>query len=295
MQGLPITLICAFWRLCVTCITHGNLSRNLYRRTHGNHYRMLYGRAYSHLMPIILAIANQKGGCGKTTTTINLAGGLARAKYSVRVIDADPQASATVWSLAQGQGSLPFEVQPARQLKWRVSGLMALEDEIVLVDCPPGITDPNDEAAKFTRSVLGAADAVLVPLRPSTLDFSAAATFVRYLARAKMPATKVAVLVNARKNTVLGRQSQDQAAVLFAPIEGAIVLKTTIGDRAPITEVSGSGQTIFEYAPRHAAVGEYVELTKEILQWLKNAPPSPLTLSTTSTTTLPPSETAASL
>jgi chromosome partitioning protein len=241
-------------------------------------------------MPIIVAIANQKGGCGKTTTTMNLAGGLSRAKYSVLVVDADPQASSTVWSLAQGQGRLPFDVRPARQLKWRFSALQEAEEEIVLVDCPPGITDPNDEAARFTRAVLRGVDAILVPLRHTTLDFSAAASFVLYLMREKMPETKVAVLINARKNTLLGRQSLDKAAVLFSPIEGTVVLNTTIGDRAPIAEVSGSGETIFDYAPSHTAAKEYVELTKEILSWLRNVPPSPHTLSKASTLTLPPSE-----
>jgi chromosome partitioning protein len=240
-------------------------------------------------MPIIIAIANQKGGCGKTTTTMNLAGCLARAKYSVLVVDADPQASATVWSLAQGQGSLPFEVRPARQFKWQFSALEGVEEDLVLIDCPPGITE-EDVAARFTRSVLRGVDAILVPLRPSTLDFSAATSFVRYLVREKAKETKVAVLVNARKNTLLGRDSHGQAAVLFAPIAGAVVLNTTIGDRTAITEVSGSGKTIVDYAPSHAAVLEYVNLTKEILSWLSNAPQSLPTPSTTSTQTFPPSE-----
>jgi chromosome partitioning protein len=229
-------------------------------------------------MPIIIAIANQKGGCGKTTTTMNLAGCFAKATYSVLAVDADPQASATVWSLARGQGSLPFEVRPARAFKWRFSELEGAEEELVLVDCPPGMTE-EDDAAKFTRAVLRGADAIIVPLRPSTLDFSAAKSFVRYLLREKAKDTKVAVLINARKNTLIGRQSQDQAAVLFAPIEGAIVLNTTVGDRAAITEVSGSGKTIVDYAPGHAAVVEYVNLTKEILSWLKNAPQSSPTTS----------------
>jgi len=225
---------------------------------------------------------------------MNLAGGLSRAKYSVLVVDADPQASATMWSLARGQGSLPFEVTPARQLKWRFSALAMAEEDLVLVDCPPGFTE-QDDAAKFTRAVLHGADAILVPLRPSTLDFSAASGFVRILAREKLPEARVAVLINARKNTVLGRQSQDTAAVLFAPIAGAVILQATIGDRAPITEVSGSGETIFDYAPRHAAAQEYVALTKEILTWLSSAPQSSSTLSTTPTLTLSPSATGESL
>lgn len=258
------------------------------------HYRKLYRVSYRNLMPIIVAIANQKGGCGKTTTTMNLAGCLARAKYSLRVVDADPQASATVWSLARGQGSLPFEVTPARQFKWRFSELERAEEELVLVDCPPGITE-QDDAAKFTRAVLRGADAILVPLKPSTLDFSAATSFVRYLVREKSKETKLAVLINARKNTLIGRQSQDQAAILFAPIEGAIVLTTSIGDRTAITEVSGSGQTIVDYAPRHAAAQEYITLTKEILSWLNNAPQSSPTPSMTSASTLLPAESGESL
>jgi chromosome partitioning protein len=225
-------------------------------------------------MAIIIAIANQKGGCGKTTTTMNLAGGLTLAKYSVQVVDADPQASATTWSIAQGQGSLPFDVRPGRQFKWRFSGLQVAEEDIVLVDCPPGIDESQGDASQFARAVLRGADAILVPLRPSTLDFSAASSFVRYLVREKSKETRVAVLINGRQHTLLGRQSRDQAAVLFASIAGAVILETTIGLRAPITEVSGSGKTIFDYAPGHAAVKEYVDLTREVLTWLKNAPQS---------------------
>ena len=245
-------------------------------------------------MPIILAVANQKGGCGKTTTVMNLAGGLTKAKYRVQVVDADPQASAMIWSLARGQESLPFDVTTARQLKGRVSAVGDGYD-IALVDCPPGVASASDDDTKFARQVLMAADAVLVPLRPSTLDFSAAATFVRYLAKVKLPETKTAVLINGRQHTVLGREAPHQAAVLFAPIAGAIVLETTIGLRAPITEVSGSGSTIFDYAPSHEAAREYTNLTKEILQWLTNAPHWPHTSLPTSTWPLPLSESAEAL
>ena len=59
-------------------------------------------------MPTIVAIANQKGGCGKTTTTMHLAGGLSSIGYKVKVVDKDPQATAYMWD---SKDSLTFEVQ----------------------------------------------------------------------------------------------------------------------------------------------------------------------------------------
>lgn len=230
-------------------------------------------------MATLICVANQKGGCGKTTTAMNLAGGLTKARYRVLVVDADPQASATMWSLARGQGSLPFDVVTARTIGGKYRELAASEDyDVILVDCPPGIVEggPRD-ALKF-------ADAVLVPLRPSTLDFSAAATFVRYLEGERQPHQRVLVLINGRQHTLMGRQAPQQARVLFAPIAGAVVLETAIGLRVPITEVSGSGKTIFDYAPGTPAAGEYTNLTQEIIQCLaKTFDPSTSATSPTST------------
>lgn len=220
-------------------------------------------------MAILIAVANQKGGCGKTTTAMNLAGGFTKAGYRVLVVDADPQASATMWSLARGQASLPFDVVTSRQLKGRFAQLAQSPDyDVVLIDSAPGVADPDNAAGKLARAAIRECDAVLVPLRPSTLDFSAAASFVRYLATERQEGQRVLVLVNGRQHTILGRQAPEQAAVLFATIPGAEILQTAIGFRAPITEVSGSGRTIFDYAPSSEAAREYATLTKELIECL---------------------------
>ena len=222
-------------------------------------------------MAIILAVANEKGGCGKTTTTMNLAGGLTKAGYRVLVVDADPQASATMWSLARGQSSVAFDVQTFRQLRGRYRDLAESTDyDIALVDCPPGVTERENKGAAFdARMMLKWADTILVPLRPSTLDFSAAGAFVRYLEAELEPHKQVLVLINGRQPTRMGQQAAQQALVLFAPLPQAKLLKTSIGLRTAITEVSGSGKTIFDYAPGSPSAEEYFNLTKEILQWLK--------------------------
>lgn len=240
---------------------------NAYTHRQHAHYGL---RGYHVYMPIVVSIANQKGGCGKTTTAMNLAGGLSRAKYRTLVVDADKQASATIWSLSAGQGSLPFAVMPAQQIDWDFTRLSSLDQyDLILIDCPPGAADDSDKAGERARAALRASDAVLIPIRPSTLDFSATGPFVRFLLKeaGKRPIIPM-VLVNARQVNVIGRQARDRAEDLFAKLPGAIILESQIGLRTPITEVSGSGLTIFEYAPSSDARREYAQLTKEIIQCL---------------------------
>ena len=119
----------------------------------------------------IIAVVNQKGGCGKTTVAIQVCGTLALQKKEVLLIDADEQNSAVEWA-SMAPESTPY---PARVFNLAAAGRKIHQEikkyyydyDYIFVDCPPAAESP------ISKSILLVSDFALVPFIPDGLNLSA--------------------------------------------------------------------------------------------------------------------------
>jgi chromosome partitioning protein len=117
----------------------------------------------------IVTVANGKGGVGKSTTTVNLAGILGE-KMRVLVVDSDPQESATWWmERSEGAVEIAQETDPRMLGRLREVGGY----DVVLVDTRPALR------AEALRAVIGASDYVVLPSPPAPMDVVALIETVR--------------------------------------------------------------------------------------------------------------------
>ena len=206
---------------------------------------------------MILAVVNQKGGAGKTTIALNLAGAMAEAGGRVLLIDADPQQTAQDWAAVRN--SLPaFQVVGlSKPVLHRDLPTMAADYDHVVIDGAPR----NYEVA---RSAILAADMVLIPVQPSGADFWASRETVRLVQEAhSFKETQKSSFVVSRKigRTAIGRDIKDALAEFQTPI---LTAGTT--QRIIYAEALTAGVTVMESQPRGPAAAEIRTLLSEILQ-----------------------------
>lgn len=213
----------------------------------------------------IIAIVNQKGGAGKSTIAMHLAGSLGRRERKVLVVDADRQGTATRWA-ASAADEFPF---PAA-----VNGLSAAEDKVhrevakfvadyhfIVIDCPPALE------SLIPQSALLVADLALVPVIPSPPDLWAAVGIRRLIESTKIsnPELKAQLIINdLEPNTTVAQKVRD-----ILPEFGIDLMKSVVHHRTAYRQAAAYGSTVHTLKRAKAAVSEIEALTTEILNLLE--------------------------
>lgn len=246
-------------------------------------------------MAIKIAIANHKGGVGKTTSSVNISAGLALAGKKTLVIDLDPQANLTqclgleepektIYNALRGECDLPmYEVKEnlfvvpscldlagieleiaARTARELILTKLVkkIEDEFdyILIDCPPSL-------GVIVVNAFVATNHILIPLQAQFLALHGLDKLMEIIKIVKEDINEdldiAGVFVTQfDKRKILNRDIHESVQEYFQEK----VYKTLINDNVALAEAPASGQDIFVYAPQSKGADDYKKLVDEIVK-----------------------------
>jgi len=201
----------------------------------------------------VIAVAQQKGGAGKTMLAAQLAVAFG-ATRRVALLDIDPQGSLSAWArLRAGNSKAGAALTIETVSGWRLAA--ALErlrggHDIVLIDTPPVL----DQDAR--RAIRGA-DIVLVPLNPAPPDLWAAEGTLKLAAEERR---QVALVFNRAAGSKLRRRLEAEIAA-----RGLVLLDEALGNRAAYANAFADGLGVVETAPGSLAGVEMAALAARVL------------------------------
>jgi chromosome partitioning protein len=206
-----------------------------------------------------IAVANQKGGTGKTTVALNLAAGLHR-RGSTLVLDADPQASISQWAaMRDAAGHLPAVEAVAQDAVPARIARGTRGHRYVVIDCPPTLQTAT------VGDVLESVDVLLVPIQPSPVDLWASVDITAAVrdARRRNPRLKAFVVLNQLDSrNALSRSMHEALAELEFP-----TLRAGFARRAAYRSAAVEGTSVYGLGHRGKAAAREVEaLIEELLQ-----------------------------
>ena len=255
-----------------------------------------------------IAIVNQKGGVGKTTTSVNLAAGLAQSGLRVLLVDLDPQGNATMGS-GIDKRTLPqtvyhvllglataerarvhserggFDVLPAnrdlagaeielvdlenRELRLKSAlALVAHRFDFILIDCPPSLS-------LLTVNGLAAADAVVIPMQCEYYALEGLSDLVSTVRKVRQtinPTLEIEGLLRTMfdPRSTLSQQVSDQLQQHF----GAKVYETVIPRNIRLAEAPSHGIPGIRYDETSKGAQAYVQLAAEMLERFRLTSPT---------------------
>ena len=247
----------------------------------------------------IIAVANRKGGVGKTTTTINTGAALVLQGARVLLIDADPQynltrslhvsAASTLYQVLQGGRLEPVEVYgldvvagsedlaymevalaqeaDGRQRLKAALDKVAGKYDYILVDCPPGL-------GLLTINAFTAADYVLAPLQAEYLAVQGLTDLVTLIEQVRgglNTRLRLAGVLLTRYDArpLLARKVKADTTAYLEQYGTGRLYDTTIRQNIAAAEAPAFGKDLYHYAPDSKAAADYTAFARELVEDLK--------------------------